>query len=152
MIYRVKDETDASKCDELLTKLIHDEKQYDDYINEKFIVNNYFVNVINDDKNILLCYKENEKVIGYIYFKYQIQEDKKGYLIDGLYVESNYRNKGIAKSLINEGLKIAKNYNIDFIDINVMSKNKLAIKLYESFGFEIFSFKMRKKIKVNHIV
>ena len=33
----------------------------------------------------------------------------------------------------------------DFIDIKVMANNKIAMKLYESFGFEIFSIKLRKK-------
>lgn len=38
------------------------------------------------------------------------------------------------------------NYSdIDFIDINVMAKNEIAIKLYKSFGFDLFSLKLRKK-------
>lgn len=145
MIVRVLDEFKANKCDELLTKLIHDEKQYNEFINEKFIVNDYFKNVIKQEKNILLCYEENEKIVGYVFFKYMNNDvDGIGYLIDGLYVEREYRNRGIAKSLINEGLKIIKNEPIEYIDINVMIKNKTALKLYESLGFEILSLKMRK--------
>lgn len=145
MINRVKDEIKANKCDKLLTKLIHDEKKYDDFINENFIVKDYFNNVIKDDKNILLCYEENKMILGYIFLKYIVDDDKNGYLIDGLYVEENYRNKGIAKSLLSEGLKIIENNNIDFIDINVIANNKIAIKLYESFGFETFKLIMRKQ-------
>lgn len=144
MVVRVVDKIKANECDKLLTKLIHDERKYNDFINKDFIVENYFENVIQDDKNVLLCYEENNNVIGYIFFKYQNSEDGIGYLIDGIYVEEEYRNKGIARSLINVGLETIKKYNIDFIDINVMQKNDIAIKLYESFGFEIFSLKMRK--------
>ena len=35
---------------------------------------------------------------------------------------------------------------IDFVDINVMYNNKIAIKLYESLGFNALSLKMRMKM------
>lgn len=147
MIVQVKDDNLAEKCDELLTKLIEDERKYNNKINEFFIVVDYFKNVINDDNNILLCYKIDENVVGYIFFKYINNIDGVGYLIDGLFVEEAYRNKGIAKSLISEGLKRIDSIKKDFIEIKVMANNKIAMKLYESFGFEIFSIKLRKKIK-----
>ncbi len=147
MIVQVKDDNLAEKCDELLTKLIEDERKYNNKINEFFIVVDYFKNVINDNNNILLCYKIDENVVGYIFFKYINNIDGVGYLIDGLFVEEAYRNKGIAKSLISEGLKRIDSIKKDFIEIKVMANNKIAMKLYESFGFEIFSIKLRKKIK-----
>lgn len=49
MIVQVKDDNLAEKCDELLTKLIEDERKYNNKINEFFIVVDYFKNVINDD-------------------------------------------------------------------------------------------------------
>jgi ribosomal protein S18 acetylase RimI-like enzyme len=145
MIVQVKDDNLAEKCDELLTKLIEDERKYNNKINEFFIVVDYFKNVINDDNNILLCYEIDENVVGYIFFKYINNIDGVGYLIDGLFVEEAYRNKGIAKSLISEGLKRIDGIKKDFIDIKVMANNKIAMKLYESFGFEMFSIKLRKK-------
>mgnify|MGYP004539656089 CR=1 FL=1 len=146
MIVQVKDDNLAEKCDELLTKLIEDERKYNNKINEFFIVVDYFKNVINDDNNILLCYKIDENVVGYIFFKYINNIDGVGYLIDGLFVEEAYRNKGIAKSLISEGLKRIDSIKKDFIEIKVMANNTIAMKLYESFGFEIFSIKLRKKL------
>ena len=38
--------------------------------------------------------------------------NNKGYLIDGLYVETKYRNKGIATSLIEKALTLLKDLNI----------------------------------------
>lgn len=144
MILRITDEVNANKCDELLTELIRDEKQYDNFINEKFIVKDYFKNIIKDKKNILLGYQINNEIVGYIFLKFLSNEDSDGYLIDGLYVDIKYRNRGIAKSLLEEGLNIIKEKHVNFIDVNVMFKNKVALKLYEMFGFEFFSFKMRK--------
>ena len=44
MVIRVLDDKKADQCDELLTKLIHDERQYDDSIDNDFVVNDYFKN------------------------------------------------------------------------------------------------------------
>lgn len=145
MIKIVHEETLADKCDILLTKLIRDEKQYNDLINEEIEIKDYFKNMITNDNHMLLCYEVNNEVVGYIFFKYIENDDGKGYLIDGLYVEEQYRNKGIAKELIQFGLNESKKKNVDFIDIKVMYQNKIAIKLYESFGFNILSLQMRKK-------
>lgn len=144
MIVRILDEEKANRCDELLKKLIHDEKQYNPLINENFIVKDYFKNVIKDKKNFLLGYEINEKIVGYTYFKFINNDEGTGYLIDGLFVEEEYRNNGIAKTLISEGFKRINKNEIDFIDINVMSKNNIAFNLYKSFGFEILGYKMRK--------
>ena len=47
MIIRVLDDKRAEVCDGLLTKLIQDERQYNKFIDEKFIVKDYFKNVIS---------------------------------------------------------------------------------------------------------
>jgi ribosomal protein S18 acetylase RimI-like enzyme len=147
MIKIVDDELLSKECDKLLTKLIKDEKNYNNFIDKNFKVKDYFKNIILNDKNLVLCYEKSDEVIGYIFFKYIKSEDGNGYLIDGLYVEEEHRNKGIAKSLIETGLKEIEKKQYDFIDINVMYQNKIAIKLYESFGFDVFSLKLRKNVK-----
>lgn len=147
MIIRVDDEVDASICDNLLTKLIQDEKKYNDYIDDNFVVKDYFKNVIKDEKNILLCYKEDEIIKGYIYLKNINEDNKNGYLIDGLYVLEEYRNNGIAKELINSSLSILKSKNINFIDVNTMYKNKEANNLYKSLGFNEFKISYRMNLE-----
>ena len=147
MIIRVDDEVDASICDNLLTKLIQDEKKYNDYIDGNFVVKDYFKNVIKDEKNILLCYKEDEIIKGYIYLKNINEDNKSGYLIDGLYVLEEYRNNGIAKELINSSLSILKSKNINFIDVNTMYKNKEANNLYKSLGFNEFKVSYRMNLE-----
>ena len=90
-----------------------------------------------------MCYEENNFIVGYIYLKPITNDTQKGYLIDGLYVEKQYRNKGIGKKLVEEALNLIKN-NYDFIDINVLYANKIALKLYKSLGFKEFKICMRK--------
>ncbi len=144
MIIRVLDEERASTCDMLLTKLIQDERQYDNSIDKDFVVNNYFKNTIKNENNILLCYEEDNIIKGYIYLKPVNSDNQNGYLIDGLYVDIAYRNNGIATKLIDNALTIIK--DVDFIDINVMSQNIDAINLYKKFGFNEFKISLRKNI------
>ncbi|MGN1379140.1 MAG: GNAT family N-acetyltransferase [Bacilli bacterium] len=146
MIIRVLDENRANICDNLLTKLIQDERKYDSSIEKNFVVKNYFINIIKKKSNILLCYEENNIIKGYIYLKPVKSNDLKGYLIDGIYVDIAYRNKGIATKLITEAIKIIKKTKTDFIDINVLANNKIACKLYKSFGFNEFKINLRKSI------
>ena len=71
-------------------------------------------------------------------------DNARGYLIDGLYVEEEYRKNGIATKLIENALTIVK--DVDFIDINVMAHNKDAINLYKKFGFNEFKISLRNRI------
>lgn len=146
MVIRVLDEERANICDNLLTKLIQAERQYDDSIDENFVVKDYFKNVINNKDNILLCYEEDEIIKGYIYLKLVNNDNKKGYLIDGLYVDNEYRNNGIATKLIENALNVIKKTNISVVDINVMANNSVAINLYKRFGFNEFRISLRKNI------
>lgn len=148
MIRYVETLEEANKCDELLNKLILDEKKYDNTIDEKIIVNNYFCNIIKNKDNILLINVIENKIVAYIFARRIYDDSSKniGYLIDGLYVESEYRNQGIAKKLINEVIKICKFNNSSYIDINVMYKNVLARKLYNSLEFYELKLTMRREL------
>ena len=146
MIIRVLDEERASTCDILLTKLIQDERQYDNSIDKDFVVNNYFKNIIKNKNNILLCYEEDNIIKGYIYLKPVNNDSQNCYLIDGLYVDNEYRNKGIATKLIENALNIIKETNVAVVDINVMANNSVAISLYKRFGFNEFRISLRKNI------
>lgn len=144
MIIRIIEEKDAKVCDELLTKLIRDESKYDKLISKDFKVQDYFKNVIKDSNNILLGYIIDNQIIGYTYLKYLANDNKKGYLIDGLYILENYRGQGYAKKLLKYALNLLENKSLDFIDINVLGANEKARNLYKLLGFKDFKITMRK--------
>ena len=145
MINRVYDEEKARACDDLLTKLIQDERNYDNSIEKDFVVKDYFKNVIKNKNNILLCFEEDNIIKGYVYIKPINVNNRKGYLIDGLYVEKDYRNNKIATKLIDEAIKIIENTDAKFIDINVLANNEIARKLYKHLNFNEFKISMRKE-------
>ena len=145
LIYRVFDKERANYCDNLLTKLIQDERQYDKSIDKDFVVKNFYNNVIQDDRNILLVYEEEKIIKGFIYLKPHL-EQKDAYIVDALFVEEQYRNKGIAKSLFEEAKILLKKWNIDKLYIDVISNNNRAFNLYKSIGSEVFRLGLKMEI------
>ena len=142
-IMQVTNVVDADRCDELLTKLIHDERQYNDTIDDNYIVTNHFNKMLDDENIIILAYYINEIIVGYILIR---RTSNNTCLLDGLYVEKEYRNKGIGNSLLKEAISRIKNMNVKYVDINVMYNNIIAKHIYEKLGFVGYEIKMRKSI------
>ena len=148
MIKIIDNVNDANKCDEMLTKLIQDEKQYDDSIDSNFEVNNFYSSTLNNEDKILFGYYLEDILIGYIYIYETYSNNNKGYFIDALYVEEEYRNKGYGRELINEAISYAEGHEGKFIDIKVLNANTIAKELYKSNGFNEFKVMLRKDINV----
>lgn len=134
---------DANKCDKLLNKLVLDERKYDNSISEDAKILNYFKYMIRQKYNFLLGYYIDNNIVGYAFIK---GIDKETALLDGLYVEEEYRNKGIATELIKTAFETCKNNKIKFLDVNVMYQNKEAQSLYNKLGFVNLRIGLRKPI------
>jgi ribosomal-protein-alanine N-acetyltransferase len=70
---------------------------------------------------------ENNEILGYCAFS----DEGEIIHIKSIAVHPNYRNKGIAKALIKEVMKLKKD-----IYLEVRVSNEIAIKLYENLGFK----------------
>lgn len=149
-IEKLKTIEEAKKCNELLTKLVYSEKQYNININEQYIVNNWFENIYNKKNNVIFIAKDKEKIIGYIYCKISSIENgptiKLEALIDGIYVEEEYRRRGIATDLITKVKEWAKENNVKYIYLNVLEQNKNAIDIYYKENFKDFEKKLRLEL------
>lgn len=143
MIKEVKNVEDANKCDELLTKLILDERKYNDLIDDNIVIKNHFSKMLDDEDVILLAYYLDKLIVGYILIR-KVNENL--CLLDGLYVLEEYRNQKIASSLLNEAIDRCKKLNVKYIDINVMEKNELAKRIYKKLDFTEYEVKLRKNI------
>ena len=139
--------SDADKLNKLLTLLIRDEKQYDDTIDENFTVTNMYENYIYDLNRLILVVEENNNIIGYLYG--YINDDKvslKSAKLDALYIEKEYRNKGIAEKLINYFKKWVSDNGIEIIEVDVCSNNIKAKNLYKKHKFNVIKETLRLKI------
>lgn len=150
LIEKVENLKDAKTCDELLTKLVQSERIYNENINDKYVVNNWFEKIYNKNNNIIYVAKDNNKIVGYIYCKITSIENgptiQLEALIDGIYVLEDYRNQGIATALINKIKEWAKQKNIKYLLLNVLEENENAIRLYYKEGFLDFQKELRIKI------
>jgi ribosomal-protein-alanine N-acetyltransferase len=70
---------------------------------------------------------ENNEILGYCAFS----DEGEIIHIKSIAVHPNYRNKGIARALIKEVMKLKKD-----IYLEVRVSNEIAIKLYENLGFK----------------
>ena len=130
----------------LLNKLIKDEKKYDNNINYDYVVKEYYQNKI-DDSVIFVATKENE-IVAYL-FGYIVDSPvyiNKKAILDALYVEETHRQKGIAKKMITIFEEWCKKKNIDIIELTVCSQNNNSYNLYKRNGFDIIKHIMYKEI------
>ena len=86
--------SDAKKVNDLLTKLIIDEKKYDENINRNCIVKSFYEKIYDDENVCLLVAKTKGKkeIIGYLYGYIRNDGDSTIYktsVLDALYVEKN---------------------------------------------------------------
>lgn len=149
-IERVDNIEDAKICDELLTKLIHSERQFNENIREEYVVSEWFEKVYKEKNNVIFVAKFGEKIVGYIYCKINSCENgptvEHEALIDGLYVDEMYRKQGIATALMEKVKEWAIEMDVKYLFLNVLEKNESAMKLYYKNNFENFERKLRLEL------
>lgn len=93
-------------------------------------------------KNIILCW-DADRPIGYCWTNTNLTEDK---VLNGkrgrvymLGVDPDYRGKGLAKDTLLAGLSYLKSKCIRIVELTADSDNKVALALYKSVGFKIWT-------------
>ena len=113
-----------SDIDDVMQIWQNENIQAHNFIPKEYWESNYeYVKKLLPNSEIYV-YIENDKIEGFI----GINED----YIEGIFVNSNYQNKGIGTALLNKA-KEGK----EELTLNVYEKNREAIKFYEKNGFKI---------------
>lgn len=97
---------------------------------------------------IVIVAEENNKIIGFISADTH-KNSGWGYnyaWVDDLFVEEQYRRKGIAIELISKLLDILKKEDIRIFKLGVDIENKIAQKLWKKVGFKEQDLVLKKKI------
>lgn len=77
------------------------------------------------------------------------QKRKHAVSIVSVYVKEKFRGQGIAKKLMEAALEeIKKDSNVIKVDLDVNTEAKVAVKLYQSFGFQIAGT-WQKELKID---
>lgn len=88
---------DAARLDTLLTRLIHDEVQYDSNLNGSYVVTDNYRDRIGLEGHKLLLIEDGGEIVAFLYgFLYEIPGmlAKPIAILDALYVEKEHRRKG----------------------------------------------------------
>ena len=101
-------------------------------------------------KNSAVFIAEDKKPIGIIIATYfeplRISRfARKGY-VSNLYVQKNYRNKGIGKKLLAMSLKWLKENKVKYISLEIHLENKKALNFYRNLGFRDYTLKLAKRL------
>lgn len=102
---------------------------------EKFLTER----IENNDSEIFVA--ENEgKLVGFVqlYPLFSSTRMKRYWLLNDLYVNENYRGKGLSKQLIEASKELAKSTDAAGILLETGKSNDIGNKLYPSCGFEIY--------------
>ncbi len=88
----------------------------------------------NDESKIFISLDENNNATGFmqIYPGFSSVGTRKIYILNDLFIDKKYRNKGIGKFLINEAKNFAKENGVTKITLTTAKTNETAQHLYES--------------------
>lgn len=112
---------------------------------EKFISDN-----IQSENGVVFVAEENGQIVGYSLglIKDEIpifQMKRYGYISD-LYVEREFRGKGVASKLKDEMFSWFKNKGIEYASVGFYADNPMAHEVYKKWGF--FDYKIEARIKI----
>ena len=112
---------------------------FDEYLKILEDRNVYFILATLDNKVIgLIWLSFNEKLSKYEYQRKQIW-------IEGIYIKTKYRRKGIAQKLVNEAINKAKFLNAQSIELMIWNFNETSKKFFEIF-FKVRSLVLTKEL------
>jgi len=153
MIIREATEKDLTQLVKLQSSLMKSESKMSSYLNLKKnfseMAREFFTSQLKSKKAVVYIAEENNTIAAYIHLEMvepliPILNWKSDLNIHDLFVKKEFRKKGIAKKLLQTAIKFAKKKKADNLRVVLFSKNKEAIRAYESIGL---SDEMRIMIK-----
>ena len=146
--------SDYEIVDEMLCKLhkYHVENKPEVYKDIDYFFSKDEFEKILEENNFFILSILDGVVVGLIWYRgaekgNKFEKNRTQLWIDGLYVDERYRNKGIAKRLLNKVMDIAKNDGIDSVESMVWDFNEASKKLFAKY-FEVRAHIMSYNVKL----
>lgn len=132
---------DLDKILELNQKLFDYEKQFDDTFNPEWtyseVGKNSFIKCIKTET--VLIAEVEDRVVGYVCAtvdNYSFRGINPIAELENMYVEEEFRNKGVGSKLVEVLLSELKDQRVKRIKVGALHSNTEAIKFYKKNGFE----------------
>ena len=103
--------------------------------------NNIYLIAELENEIVGICFSQIKEILNN-----KIMKNRKILYIEDIGVDVNYQKKGIGKMLYNQIIQLAKEKNIDNIELMVWGFNENAIKFYKNLGMNIKNLRFEKKI------
>lgn len=136
---------------EIIASMMHDFYAIDDYPFEIETAKNLFKEfILNENLGKAWLIHCEENIVGYVILTFIFSFEYHGRIafLDELYIETNYRGKGIGKQTIAFIKEQAQVYHIKLIYLEVENHNENAQKLYLANDFEQHNRKLLKLKKI----
>jgi GNAT superfamily N-acetyltransferase len=139
IIKRVEKEEDCLICDEFLSKLNKYESNYDYILNGEFKFSEIHKRSLNNDY-VYIAMAIEDKPIGYVFSYLKMGKGKVHTTnvieVEALFVEEDYRKKGVGKTLIDSVDDWAKeNFDDYVIELHAINNNSNSMDFYKHIGF-----------------
>lgn len=121
-----------------------DEEIFESFRSKKNERMKYFEETINSEDSIYFVAEVDNNVVGFGEGFVKKNEGEILGIIEKVYINNNYRSKGIGKKIVEKLMDFLKFKGVDFFEWRCYSSNTSSLKLAKSFGFETFSIGLRK--------
>ncbi len=95
--------------------------------------------IVNDESVIYIATEENENILAFVqlYLFFTSVGMKRSWLLNDLFVKKEFRNKGLAKKLIEQCKLLARETNANGLLLETSINNEEGNRLYPSIGFNL---------------
>lgn len=153
VIRKAKNE-DFNKIHKLVMQVhkLHIKERSDIYKDIDPLTLQEFIENLSNNNNIYIVAEQENKIVGICFSQIReisnnkIMKDRKTLYIEDICVDKSKQRKGIGKKLYEQLVHIAKEKNIDNIELMVWGFNVDAIKFYENLGMKVKNLKFEQKI------
>lgn len=118
-----------------------DPMNFEEFKTELLNSNNIYLIAELENEIVGICFSQIKEILNN-----KIMKNRKILHIEDICVDENYQKKGIGKKLYNQIVELAKEKNIDNIELMVWGFNENAIKFYENLGMSIKNLRFEQKI------
>ena len=119
-----------------------DPMNYDEFKTELSNNNNIYLVAELENEIVGICFSNIKEISNN-----KIMKDRKILHIENICIDKKHQKKGIGKKLYEQIVQLAKEKNIDNIELMVCGFNENAIKFYKNLGMSIKNLKFEQKIK-----
>ena len=141
---------DKDTLNRLVSEFVkYEADNFDENNRNDFILTSYVDRRIDNEDYMVYVAEEDNKIVGFTiaeYLRGNIVKKTVEVKVAILFVDKNYRCKGIGTSLVNQIVNDCKKNGVKYLRIDNFVNNKEANDLYEKLGFDILVVERRKKL------